>query len=169
MNDLIQTLTGIVRLRAGPQDLPVSWPLTLVLLTLSVVISAQLGILLEDKNPIATSLVATALQFAAIYIMLQFRGSPERCAQTVGAFAGANVIIGTGLMILLPMADPQQNQPILFMLSLSIFVWSFVIDAHIFRHALAITMAQGVLVAVLLFVACYVTVEFLFMTGKAQG
>ena len=59
-------------------------------------------------------------------------------------------------------ADPGRNQPVMALFWFAIFAWSLVVDAHIYRNALSVTMAQGLLVAVLLMAASYVMIELLF-------
>ena len=63
------------------------------------------------------------------------------------------------LFVLLLQSDPEINQPLLGLAWFGIFIWSLAVDAHIYRHALAISMSLGMLVTVILLAASYVFVE----------
>jgi len=168
MNELLRTLVGILRLRAGPQDLPASWLLTGGLVAAYLVLGAWSGYTLGEEDSAAATLAIGAIQFVAVYLMLRVRMHPERLAQTLGALAGVGIIFGLLSFLFLSQADPSRNQPVLAIAWFGIFFWSLVVDAHIYRNALSVTMAQGMLVAVLLLAASYVMVEFAFRTGGAQ-
>jgi hypothetical protein len=65
-------------------------------------------------------------------------------------------------LLLLLQLDPQKPQPGLALAYLGIFVWSLLVDGHIYRHALSIKMSLGVLVAVLIFAANYTLMRAVF-------
>jgi hypothetical protein len=71
-------------------------------------------------------------------------------------------VLGLLSYVFLAQADPARDQPVLALVWFGIFFWSLVVDGHIYRHALSISMAQGLLVAVLLLAASYVLVELTF-------
>jgi hypothetical protein len=160
MNTVLNTLFGILRLRSGPQDMPSAWSLTVLLVGLYLMLAIFSGQRLGDGDSSAASLAVTAMQFAAVSILLQIRKHPERLAQTLSSLAAVGLVFGTLSFIFLSQADPAQQQPVLALAWFSIFFWSLVVDAHIYRNALSITMAQGMLIAVLLLAASYVLVEF---------
>lgn len=162
MNALFHTVAGILLLRSGPQDLPYSRNLTVLLVAAYLALGIYTGKQLGDENAAATSLAISTLQFAAVAIMLYLRKHLARLPQTLAALAAAGIIIGALSYLVLSQADPGQQQPVLAMAWFAIFIWSLLVDGHIYRHALSITMAQGVLIAVLLLAATYVAVEFAF-------
>jgi hypothetical protein len=162
VNGLLNTYLDIIRLRAGPQDLPASWSLTLVLIAGYLMLGAFTGQRLGEGDAAGASLAITVLQFSAIIVMLQVRKYPERLAQTLSALAGVGILFGILSFIFLSQADPGKQQPILALAWFSLFFWSLVVDANIYRNALSITMAQGMLIAVMLLAASYVLVEFTF-------
>lgn len=162
MSRLFNTVAGILRLRAGPQDLPVSWPLTVLLVAVYLVLGIYTGQQIGDERAAATSLSVTTLQYAAVTVLLYFRKFPERLPQTLAALAATGTILGLLSYLFLAQADPNVNQPALALAWFGVFFWSLVVDGHIYRHALSVTMAQGLLVAVLLLAATYVMVEFAF-------
>lgn len=162
MNAIFNTLFGILRLRSGPQDLSSSWSVTIAIVTIYLMLGVFTGQRLGDGDSAAASLAVTALQFAAVITMLKVRKYPERLAQTLSSLAGVGIIFGTLSFIFLVQADPAQQQPVLALAWFSIFFWSLVVDAHIYKNALSVTMAQGMLIAVLLLAASYVLVELTF-------
>jgi hypothetical protein len=153
------TLLRILQLRAGPQDLPASWPATIAIIAVYLAENMYTGKQLGDGDAAIKSFSITALQFAAVAVMLYLRKFPERLAQTLGALAGAGAILGLVAFVLVLQADPDRNQPVLALFWFAIFAWSLVVDAHIYRHALSVRMSQGMLIAVLLLAASYVLVE----------
>ena len=159
MNTLLNTLAGILRLRSGPQDLPSSWTLTFALIIAYLMLVIFTGQRLGEGDSSAASLAVTAMQFIAVAVLLYLRKHPERLAQTLASLAGVGLIFGTVSFIFLSQANPEVQQPVLAMAWFAIFFWSLVVDAHIYRNALSVTMAQGMLIAVLLLAASYVLVE----------
>lgn len=161
MNRLFSNLFNLLFLRAGPQDLPASWPLTA---TISAVYLAQ-GILagqaLGAEDSAAESLVAIIIQYSAIAIMLRYRRHTQRLEQTLLAVAGTGIMLGLLAFIFLAQADPEVQQPLLALIWFGIFGWSLAVDANIYRHALSISMAQAMLVTVLLLAGTYVVIETL--------
>jgi hypothetical protein len=49
---------------------------------------------------------------------------------------------------------------------LGLFVWSLVVDAHIYRSALSITMSLGMLLAVALFALNFIVIDALFPASQ---
>ena len=162
MSRLAFTLLRLLRLRAGPQDLPASWTITTAVIAVYLGVGMYTGQQLGDGDAAIKSLSISALQFSAVAVLLYVRKYPERLAQTLSALAGTGAILGFLAFLFVMQADPDQNQPILALAWFGIFVWSLAVDAHIYKHALAITMPQGVLVAVLLLAASYLLIEAVF-------
>jgi hypothetical protein len=162
LNALVVNLFQLLRLRAGPQDLPAAWSLTVVLLALHVGLGLYSSQVLSDDDAVFSSLAINVMQVVAVAAMLHVRRVPERLAQTLSALAGSGLILGVIAHLLLLQADPEVNQPVLGLAWFAIFIWSLVVDAHIYRHALATTMSIGMLVAVLLLAVSYVFVEVAF-------
>ncbi|MDX1459725.1 MAG: hypothetical protein R3348_01595 [Xanthomonadales bacterium] len=155
----LQILFDILRLRRGPQDLPASWTFAGIMLGIYLVFGVYTGQALDSENPASTGLAIAALQFTAVAVLLTLRKFPERLPQTLSALAGVGIILGVLSFAFLVQADPNRQQPVLAMAWFAVFFWSLVVDGHIYRHALSISMQQGILVAVLLLAASYVMVE----------
>ncbi|HEY5775760.1 MAG TPA: hypothetical protein VIS57_06730 [Xanthomonadales bacterium] len=159
-------LAQLLRLRGGPQDLPASWSLTILLLTAYVAQNLLTGQQLEDENAAAKSLLSVCLQVGVLTGLLFWRNHLERFPQTMSALAAAGIFFNIITWILLSLPDPEVNQPILAMVWFSVFIWSLFVDAHIYRHSLTVPFAMGMLITVLILAASYVLIEMMFMMGN---
>jgi hypothetical protein len=99
---------------------------------------------------------------------LQIRANPERYVQTVSALAGAGVVIG---VLALPLvyslfssASHGNADSFALFAYLMAFAWLLVVYGHIYRHALSIGMAMGVLVAFGYVMLTSLAIETLFPT-----
>jgi len=113
-----------------------------------------------DTSP--RSLLAITVQFLVIAALLNIKNFRSRLPQTLTTLAGAGLIFGFLSFILIHLADPEAIQPVLALVWLALFLWSLAVDAHIYRHALSITMSLGVLLAVLIFSATFILIQTVF-------
>lgn len=155
-------LLEIMRLRSGPQDLPAGWGPAVVLALLYLGEGFVADHLLNDADTAPRSLVAVSIQFMAVAALLNFRQISSRLPQTITALSGTGLMFGAISIALVVQAEPGTVQPLLVLVWLGAFVWSLVVDAHIYRRALSTTMSLGMLVAVLIFALNFVVVEMLF-------
>jgi hypothetical protein len=159
---LIRALLDMLRLRSGPQDLP---PGAGLAATLAAAWFAQ-GLLidqtLDEPGSAARSLLAIAVQFGAIAVLLNLRNYTARISQTFSALAGTGFLLGLPAWALLAQMDSTRPQPGLALAYLGLFVWSLAVDGNIYRHALSIKMSLGVLVAVLIFAVNYILLRAAF-------
>ncbi|NBD96302.1 MAG: hypothetical protein GVY11_07505 [Gammaproteobacteria bacterium] len=149
--ELISRLVGILLLRDGPQDLPAgsnALALAIGLYTLASGASLMAG---EQPpgNPIGILLLAILLPMVLTRIVLSLRGRPARWIQTLTALFGTSALISL-VSLPLSLGGGEPSQP-LIVASLVLFIWSFAVDAHIWRHALDTIYPVGLAVAVLLF------------------
>ena len=166
MNGMLMNLAQILRLRGGPQNLPASWPLMVVLLSAYLVQNLITGQQLDDQNAAAKSLLAICLQIAVLTGLLIWRKHPERFAQTLSALASVGIFFNAFTWALLSLSDPTLNQPVLALIWFGIFIWSLFVDAHIYRNSLSVPFAIGMLVSVLILAASYVLIEMVFIFGN---
>ena len=153
-----------MRLRAGPQDLPFSWPLTiiavLIYLGAGVIASETLG----ENDSLPRSLVYLGVHVLALVIMLRLRAVPERLPQTLLAQAGTGTIMGLVIFGVRMQADPSgASQPFMALIFLAVIIWSVAIDAHIYSHALKVVFSTGILIVVGLFGLTYIIDWLLFV------
>ena len=160
----VLVLLDMLRLRAAPQDVPPGW-LFAATLTLAYVAQGFIADqLLGDSEGAPRSLLAITCQFVVVAMLLKARGFRARLPQTLTALAGTGFIFGLLSLMILSRVDPDRAQPDLALFYLILFGWSLVVDAHIYRHAMAINMSLGVLVAVLIFALNFIFIETMFTT-----
>ncbi len=157
----LNVLLDMLRLRTGPQDLPTSIGLLVVMVALSSVISliglSQLG---GDQGIGPQIAVAGGFTLLFTWVALQFRGGVERFIQTTTALFGTDAIL---TIIALPATtglDPESGEasPLAAAWLLMVLLWTVAVIGHIFRHALNLPLAGGVLVSLLyLFLSLNVT------------
>ena len=160
------SVANMLRLRGGPFNLPASWSVATLLLATYLVQNLITGAQLEDENAATKSLVAISLQVAVLAGLLTWRKHPERFAQTLSALAGVGIFFNALTWALLSSFDPAQGQPFLALSWFSVFIWSLFVDAHIYRHALTVTLSMGMLVTVLTLAASYILIEMIFLVGQ---
>ena len=162
MTRLIFRLLDIMRFRGGPQDLPSAWGLAILMAIAYVAQGYFADYLLDDTEVVPRAMVSVTIQFLITALLLQFRRQGSRFAQTVTALAGTGLAFGAISILIVLMAEPGAANPGLALLWYGTFLWSLGVDAHIYRHALSITMSLGVLVAVLIFALNFIVIEKLF-------
>ncbi len=154
-------------LRRAPQDdaaSPAALWLALLLYTVTDVVIAAASSSL--RVALAMTAVDVAVLAAFSWALLRLTGRPARLLQTLTALAGSGVILGVLALPLVQQAAAAQRNDApaagLAMLWLVLVVWSVVVRAHIFRHALSAGFSVGMLVAVLHAVLLFGLVEYLF-------
>jgi len=160
----ILQLVDIMRLRSGPQDLPAGWGMAFLLALLYMLEGFVADNALSETDTAPRSLVAVLIQFIAIAALLGLRRISSRLPQTITALSGTGLMFGAISILLVLQARPGAAQPLLVLVWVGTFVWSLVVDAHIYRHALSTNMSLGMLVAVLIFALNFVVVDMLFTT-----
>lgn len=163
MNALLRKLIDICLLRAGPQDLPWSLPLTRALVVASLALDLLYVTLLGSERAVfGRLLLSLALLLGVPWLLLGLRGRRERYVQTLAALCGTGMVF---TVVFLPLAllmsgmpppsmetPPEPGQLLLGWLTLAMLAWKLSINAHIYRHALDLRLGLAMLVAVGLFV-----------------
>lgn len=162
MDRVLRTLFAMMRLRSGPQDLPSYLGLMLLLVFLYVAQGYLAGEVIGDPEALSRTMLAIAVQFAAIGALLRLKNLRERMAQTLSAMAGTGFLFGLFSIVVLTFLRPGTEQPGLAAAYMGLFVWSLAVDGHIYRHALSIKMSQGVLTAVLIFAVNFTLLKAVF-------
>ncbi|MFW5815226.1 MAG: hypothetical protein ACOCVP_00080 [Wenzhouxiangella sp.] len=155
MSIVFSRLIQILLLRQGPQDLPPGPSVLLATLTLYL-LSAALSISLSEAagSPTLVLLLATGLPMLLVWIVLRLKSRVSRWEQTLGALYGTSALLSL-LSLPLNLQTATEPAPPVVLLSLVIFVWSFAVDAHIWRHALDTSFAAGLAVAMIMFVISF--------------
>lgn len=155
-------LASMLRLRGGPQYIPASWFLMVLLVAVYLAQNLITGQQLEDESAAVKSLVAIGLQISVLAGLLYWRRHTERFAQTLSALAGVGLVFNAITWFLLTLSDTASNQTFLALTWFAVFIWSLFVDAHIYRNALSVTLSAGMLITVLILAASYITIEMLF-------
>jgi len=151
MPELVSRLVNIVLLRQGPQDLPAgASALSLAIALYALASGASLVLGEGPEHPAGILLLAIILPLVLTRIVLSLRGRPNRWMQTLTALFGTSALLSF-ISLPLSLAGGQQPPDALIVASLVLFIWSFAVDAHIWRHALDASFAVGLAVAVVLF------------------
>lgn len=152
MQALLILFWRISRLQKGPEDIPASTALFVLLLILSLLldlVSTNLG--LPDVRVFEVLLIviiANASILALTAMLLQVFGYLQRIMQTLIAMLGASVFITLFAMpVLLALQSRMDNPGGWGMLLLVLEVWHLMITAHILRSALSVSMLLGIMLA----------------------
>jgi hypothetical protein len=162
MSRLLLTFLDMLRLRSGPQDLPASHRLMIVLAVLYIAGGFIAGSVLSDADYAPRAMVAIGIQFGFVILLLNFKGLGDRIQQTISALAGTGFIFGMVSVYLLSLVDVEKPQVELVAFYMVLFFWSLAVDGHIYRHALSSKMGTGLLVAVTIFAINFVLLRLLF-------
>jgi hypothetical protein len=153
--EILRTLVGIARLRQGPEDLPASVSLLLVVVLASIVPDAVLMAILpvsfqgNGAALIAIGSIATLFWFG---LVLRVAGKSERWLQTVTAVFGYQLVLApalvfSGWFFAVYNQDPALQFPAA-MLRLVVEVWALVVMARILRSATEWPMFACVMLAI---------------------
>lgn len=153
---MFNTLVEICVLRSGPQDLPrsVSWTvLAAAAFILAFVVQSQIA---GTPGPgFQQAVLDLTLTIAVTAGLLRWRGLGDRLPQTLLGFFGTGIILN---LISAPLArwalDESAAEPVRGVAIaglVALLVWSLVIVAHIYRNALNVPFAVGLLIAVIYF------------------
>lgn len=162
MGPLLTLLWDICRLRRGPQDLPHS-PRLLVMvcafgLGLQLAIARVLGV---EQDTLAAGVLSLAFNLGALFLLLNLRGVKNRFIQSALALLCCALLF---TLLSLPIAvlagdhpvTPEQMSPLQLLLglvSLPLLIWKLMVDAHILRHSLDVPFLAGMVIAVLWLIA----------------
>ena len=163
MNAFFITLVNLLRLRGGPQELSSSWWLAVFLVGSYLLQNLIFGTQLDDDDAAAKSVLTISLQVIVLAGLLFWRRCPERFFQSLSALAAVGIVVNFMSRALLTQSDPTVNQPVIWLIWFSVFIWSLFVDANIYRHALSLTLSIGVLISVLLMAASFALIEVLFL------
>ncbi|HEX5124762.1 MAG TPA: hypothetical protein VFV97_16080 [Rhodanobacteraceae bacterium] len=144
----------ICQLRRGPEEIPYSARLLVVLIGASVVIDVLSERILGGHDALERSLVSTSLVLALCWIALAMRRLGNRYVQTATALVACSILFSLLVLPLAMLAGPLPNdatltplQTLLVWATFAIFVWSVLVDAHIIRRALDAPFGLGVALA----------------------
>lgn len=150
MAALLRVIMQIALLRQGPQVLPASSALLWLVLGVHWLTGVALALFNQPLDrALFSSLVGTLVMLAVVQTLLLLHRLQSRFIQTLTALAACEVLLG---LIAIPLgagfAMGGDIQAIVGLLSLLLLGWNVAIAAHIFRHALGVSMGMGFLFAI---------------------
>lgn len=169
MDALINAFWRILLLRQGPQSIPASSTLLWVALLLHYVVGTLHSMFaMSPSHALIYALISTLVMVGVMHGLLLLYKKASRFIQSLTALAACEAILG---LLLLPanlLVDGQGSggelMGLLAIVSLLFIGWNVALAAHIFRHALEVSMAQGFLFSVIYFV---IAISVGDMTGVA--
>lgn len=153
MLQLIRVLWDICRIKAGPQDLPKGYNLLIAAALSGVIVDSFSSSILITKFSLSDIaqivIVYNVLLLAAVYLLLKLIGYAERAVQTLTAIAGSGLLISLVLLpglIMMNTAPEEAKSFAIFILVDNI--WRIAVNAHIFRHALSVSLLMAMILSV---------------------
>jgi hypothetical protein len=158
VSEALRVLTGIVRLKKGPEDLPFSTPLLVFLIIVSSLLDAVTWVVvpLPDKTAAASGPLLIAIGIAVTIFwyggLLRYAGKSERFVQTLTAVFGFQIILAPALLFTAWFyfsfyQDPTWKLPAGLLRS-AVEIWALVILARILRAATQWPMFICVMLAI---------------------
>jgi hypothetical protein len=160
---LFLTLFDIIRLRKGPDAIPYSWILCLVVLTFWLL--AGLAIALSNEsmnnedflNSTFTGVVALAC-YAAIIVS---SGHTPRLLQTMTAILGCGALISLLYLVETVVVGAFLGEPVTTLIAMLIVFWSVPVEGHIIARAIDRHWYVGIVVAMAVFIFQWFVYDFL--------
>lgn len=150
---LLRTLTGIVLLRLGPDALPRSFFLAVLLFGVMLCASFT-GLALsggwQPWSPVFFAL-SLGLSLGTYTVALRLRGHEGRIPQTFAALFGASALISLAELPLLATGALDAEGQGGVMVLLALIAWSILVDGHIMARALEVPLIGGTLLALAVF------------------
>ena len=171
MFQLANFFVDIALLRRAPQDLPASMPVFIMVVLLNVIV-ATIGVadIIPGASAMAAAMTDVVIMLVMLRLVLMIQNRAARYVQTATAIFGSGIVLGLIALPLQLTIDPNaQGNEIPGIVSLAylvLLVWSQLVIAHVLRHALDISFALGVGLALVYSVLSGVTIQTLFMGNQ---
>ncbi len=152
---LFSLFADLLRLRAGPQELPAS-DRVVVASVLALVVASILSVQRLYPPGLAAGRVGLDLVIEAAFFAgaLYWARHTERFRQTFAAACGTSALLVLLTWPLLDIVVERSREDLLHGLAivalLGIYIWHVVVIGHILRHALEVRLRRGIALAVVL-------------------
>jgi len=145
---LFRFFIQLATLRRGPQDLPASAVLLVLLAVLNVLAGTANGVELFGgvRPALGANLVDLFLTMLLLFALLQFKGHVARWQQTASAFFGLGVLAGLIMLFVRSPAEALGIGGFAMLLDLILAIWLHIALGNVLRHALGIPLLAGVLI-----------------------
>ena len=122
------------------------------------------SLLTPNTDALPAAVCSTIILVLITYFLLAAYHKQARLMQTLTAMAGAITVINlVGIPLSMWWQTTQnhtENNLIQFLL-LAVAIWSVAIQGHIFRHALTISFALGILISICFFLFTFQVINYL--------
>jgi hypothetical protein len=150
---LIRTLCDIVLLRKGPDAIPRSWVLFLVILALWVFSALAALALIEqfDESDFFLGFFSGMIGILCYAVLVIASRKPERLLQTISAIIGCGALISFAFVAEYVLFLPFLGEVPTGLIANLILLWSIPVEGHIIARAIDRHWYIGILLAILVF------------------
>lgn len=168
----LQKLIALLFLKSAPQDLSFDKSLAIRLSFLYwfsgvLVLSSTLRPGLEVQSMV----LSLAILLGFTYAMLRAFNLEARFLQTISAMAGVSVLFNLVswplLYVVSVETDNDSSQTLVSLLFLMLISWEILVKAHIFKHALELSMFKAMVLSFALFFITMTLSQLLFPSMSA--
>ncbi|MDJ0813369.1 MAG: hypothetical protein QNJ23_06555 [Woeseiaceae bacterium] len=158
MLPLLRTLFDITLLRKGPDAIPASWILVLLVIGLWLFSSLTVLSLIEqfDERDFVIGLYTALAGIVTYTAILVVAGHASRAMQTVTAILGCGALISLIFVAEFVLFTPFLGPTVTGILAQLILLWSVPVEGHIIARALGRHWYIGIVIAIGVFVLQYV-------------
>ena len=163
----LQKLIALLFLKAAPQNLSFSKELAIGLSFFYWFIGLLvLSTTLRPGQEEQSMVLSLAVLVGFVYIMLRAFNLEARFVQTVSAMAGVSVLFNLAswplLYVVSSSVDGDSSQAIVSLFFLMLISWEILVKAHIFKHALELSMFKAMILSFSLFFITMTLSQLLF-------
>ena len=143
-------------LKTAPEDLPYSLGLMnriiILYLVSGLVVQSEL---IEPSLSISRMILNLAITLFFTFVVLSSLELKARFVQTMSALVGVGILFNLlAWPLLIQLSEDASPEPVAGIISLFVLFlmgWELLVTAHIYRHALNVKMAQGIMLELGLF------------------
>jgi hypothetical protein len=160
---LFLTLFDIIRLRKGPEAIPYSWVLCLVVLTLWLLAGFAIALSTEriDDQDFLNSTFTGVVALACYAAIVVWTGHTPRLLQTATAILGCGALISFLYLIETFVLGALVGEPVTTLIAMLIVFWSVPVEGHIIARAIDRHWYVGIAAAMAVFVFQWFLYDFL--------
>ena len=150
---LIRTLFDIVLLRKGPEDIPRSWFLFVLIVALWLFSSLAALALIEqfDETDFFLGLFSGFIGIVCYAALVMVSGWPGRVLQTISAILGSGALISLAFVAAYVLLSPLLGAESAANIATLVGLWSIVVEGNIIARAMERHWYIGILVAIAVF------------------
>ena len=160
---LFLTLFDIIRLRKGPEAIPYSWMLCLVVLTLWLLAGFAIALSTEriDDQDFLNSTFTGVVALACYAAIVVSTGHTPRLLQTATAILGCGALISFLYLVETVVLGALVGEPVTTLIAMLIVFWSVPVEGHIIARAIDRHWYVGIVAAMAVFVFQWFLYDFL--------